>query len=52
MLHIRVDTENRGAVALTGNARSQEDINRAVAIAGSIKGVRTINNAIVVKTDL
>ena len=51
MLHVSVDTDNRGAVSLTGSARTQAAVERAGVIAKRVKGVTSVSNAIVVKAD-
>ena len=40
---IRVNTDN-GVVHLSGVAKSQSDMNRAIEIARSVKGVRSVRN--------
>ena len=52
MVHIRVDTDKKGVVSLTGNARNQEDVDKAVAIARGVEGVSSVKNRIKVKADL
>ena len=41
---IDVETDNNGVVKLTGNARSQTEIDRAVALAKGVQGVTSVNN--------
>jgi osmotically-inducible protein OsmY len=43
---INVDTDNSGAVKLSGTARSQQEADKAVQIAKSVKGVVTVQNNI------
>ncbi len=45
-MHIRVDTDNKGVVQLSGKATSQEEIDKAVRIAQNIKGVEGVRNNI------
>ncbi len=45
-LHIKVDTDNKGLVTLSGKARSQEEADRAVSIARGVKGVVSVENDI------
>ena len=51
-VHIRVDTDKKGIVSLSGNARTQDDIDKAVAIARGVEGVTSVKNRIKVKADL
>ena len=51
LAHIGVDTDNRGAVALTGNVRTQEEADKAVAIARATEGVTSVTSSIRVKKD-
>jgi hyperosmotically inducible protein len=51
LLHIDVDTDNRGAVVLSGRAKSQREIDRAVSIARSTDGVTAVTSTIVVRAD-
>ncbi len=50
-LKIRVDTDDRGAVTLSGNAKSQAESDKAVAIARDTKGVSSVKNEIKVQSD-
>ena len=50
-VHIRVDTDKKGAVSLSGTARSQDDVDKAVAIAQRVKGVTSVENNLRVKAD-
>ena len=45
-LHIRVDTDNKGVVTLSGKAKSQEEADKAVSIARGTEGVVTVENNI------
>ena len=49
--HIHVDTDNHGVVHLTGSARSQEAIDKAVSIARETENVKSVKNELVVKAD-
>jgi hyperosmotically inducible protein len=51
LLHIDVDTDNRGAVMLSGNVKSQRDADRAVEIARGTEGVTSVTSSIVVRTE-
>src|SRR2546427_12415440 len=48
---IHVDTDANGVVTLSGTARSQEEIDKAVAIASKTKNVRSVNNELTIKKD-
>ncbi len=48
---IRVDTDADGVVYLSGTARSQAEIDRALEIARNTDGVRGVHSALVVKPD-
>jgi hyperosmotically inducible protein len=49
LLHIRVDTDKKGVVALSGTAESKDVADKAVAIARSVKGVKSVQNTIEIK---
>jgi hyperosmotically inducible protein len=51
LAHIRVDTDAGGVVWLTGNARTQADIDQAVSIAKSTEGVASVKNELKIKLD-
>ena len=51
-VHIKVDTDDNGAVLLSGNARTQAEVTQAETIARSVKGVTAVENRIQVKADL
>ena len=51
LVRIKVDTDDKGAVSLSGNAANQQAIDRAVSIARGVKGVTSVKNDIVVKAD-
>jgi len=48
---IHVDTDENGIVWLSGHARSQEAIDKAVAIAGDTEGVKSVRNTIKIGKD-
>jgi hyperosmotically inducible protein len=50
-LHIKVDTDNKGVVQLSGTAKSQAEAEKAVQIANGVKGVTAVENKIVVASD-
>jgi len=45
---VKVDTDSKGVVTLSGNARSQAEADQAFKIASGTKGVTSVNNNIVV----
>lgn len=48
---IRVDTDENGVVWLSGSARSQEAIDRAIAIARETEGVKDVKSTLKVRHD-
>lgn len=50
--HIRVDTDAKGAVVLSGKARTQTDADKAVSIATATEGVTSVTSKIRIKKDL
>jgi hyperosmotically inducible periplasmic protein len=51
LAQIHVDTEANGMVVLSGTARSQEQIDKAVSIARNTEHVRGVKNELTVKKD-
>jgi hyperosmotically inducible protein len=51
LAHIKVDTDNKGAVVLRGNAKTQEDADKAVSIAHETEGVTSVKSNIRIKKD-
>jgi hyperosmotically inducible protein len=51
LLHIRVDTDHKGAVVLSGKVRTQEEADKAVAIAQGTEGATSVISKINVKKD-
>jgi hyperosmotically inducible protein len=49
--HIQVDTDAKGQVWLSGNARTQEDIDKAISIARGTEGVVSVTSRLTVKKD-
>ena len=45
-VHIKVDTENKGVVVLSGTAKTQADVNKAGSIASGVEGVTSVENNI------
>ena len=48
---IHVDTDDNGIVYLSGSARTQEAIDKAVSIARETEGVKSVKNKLIVKLD-
>jgi hyperosmotically inducible protein len=44
--HIKVDTDSSGVVQLSGTAKSQAEVDKAITIAQNVKGVVSVRNAI------
>ena len=44
--HIKVDTDKKGIVTLSGKAKSKEEADKAVSIARSVEGVVSVENNI------
>jgi hyperosmotically inducible periplasmic protein len=51
LAHIRVDTDAGGVVWLSGNARTQADIDKAVSITKATEGVVSVKNELTIKKD-
>jgi hyperosmotically inducible protein len=49
LAHIKVDTDNKGAVVLRGTAKTQEEADKAVSIARGTEGVTSVKSNIRVK---
>jgi hyperosmotically inducible periplasmic protein len=45
-MNIKVDTDDKGVVTLSGNAKSKEEAAKAESIAKSVSGVTTVKNNI------
>ena len=50
-MHIKVDTDDMGAVQLSGTAKTQAEADRAVEIARGVKGVSSVDNKITINPD-
>jgi len=48
-MQIKVDTDDKGVVTLSGNAKSKGEADKAVSIAKETKGVTSVKNDIMVK---
>ena len=51
LVRIKVDTDNKGVVTLSGTAASQQAVDKAVSIARGVKGVTSVQNKIQIKAD-
>jgi hyperosmotically inducible periplasmic protein len=51
LVRIKVDTHGKGAVVLSGKARSQEEADKAVTIARATEGVTSVKSKIRIKKD-
>jgi hyperosmotically inducible protein len=51
LVHIKVDTDNKGMVSLSGSAATQNAADKAVSIAYAVKGVTSVHSTIQVKAD-
>ena len=51
LVRIKVDTDNKGMVTLSGTAASQDAADKAVSIARAVKGVTSVQNNIQIKAD-
>jgi len=51
LAHISVDTDAKGAVLLSGKARSQKEADNAVALARETEGVTSVTSTITIQKD-
>jgi hyperosmotically inducible periplasmic protein len=51
LVKIKVDTDSKGAVVLSGKVRTQEEADKAVSIARGTEGVTSVKSKIRVKKD-
>jgi len=51
LAHIKVDTDNKGEVYLSGTVKSQQEADKAVEITRAIKGVTSVKSDLKVKMD-
>jgi hyperosmotically inducible protein len=51
LVHISVDTDNKGAVTLGGTASNKAAVDKAVSIAKAVSGVTSVDNKIKVVAD-
>jgi len=52
LTHIKVDTDKKGAVALSGKVRTQEEADKAISITRDTEGVTSVKSTIQVKKDI
>ena len=51
LVHIKVDTDNKGVVWLSGTAKTTDEANKAVSIANGVEGVAEVKNNIKINPD-
>ena len=51
LVHVSVDTDDKGKVVLGGTATSKSAVDKAVAIAKSVQGVTAVDNRIKIVAD-
>jgi hyperosmotically inducible protein len=51
LMHIRVDTDNKGTVVLKGKVKTQEEADKAIEIARNTEGVTSVASKIKVHKD-
>ena len=51
LVHIKVDTDAKGGVVLSGTVRSQEAADKAVSIARETEGVTSVKNKLRIRKD-
>jgi len=51
LAHIKVDTDNKGMVVLSGKVKTQEAADKAVAIASETEGVTSVKSKLRIKKD-
>src|ERR1700688_3849504 len=51
LVHVGVDTDAKGVVYLSGNARTQKDIDKAITLARATEGVTSVTSTVIVKKD-
>lgn len=50
LLEIKVDTDSKGEVTLSGTVASQNEADKAIAIARAVSGVTSVKSELVIKT--
>lgn len=51
LLHVRVDTDNKGMVVLSGTTDTQTAADKAVSVARGVEGVKSVQSNIKIKAD-
>ncbi len=51
LVHVQVDTDSKGEVVLSGNVRSQADMDKAVEITRAVEGVTSVTNHLSIRKD-
>ena len=51
LIHIKVDTTNKGEVVLSGFARTQAQADKAVEVTRAVEGVTSVTSKITIKAD-
>lgn len=51
LVHIKVDTDSKGEVVLSGKVRTQEEADKAVSIARATEGVVSVESKLRIKKD-
>ncbi len=51
LAHVKVDTDNKGMVVLSGNVRTIEDADKAIAITRAVEGVTSVQSNLKIKKE-
>lgn len=51
LVHVSVDTDNKGVVQLSGKVKSQDDLDKAISITRSTEGVTAVRSNLVVSKE-
>jgi hyperosmotically inducible protein len=51
LVHIKVDTDKKGMVVLSGKVRTQEEADKAISIARETEGVTSVTSHLVIKKE-
>lgn len=51
LVHVKVDTDRKGMVVLSGKVRTQEEADKAISIAHDTEGVTSVKSKLVIKKD-
>jgi hypothetical protein len=52
LAHIKVNTDNKGAVLLSGNARNRKEADKAISIARATEGVTSVTSIIQIQKEM